>query len=92
MSIQTSIGGSISSARLEARTQLFFFYCLGKNTEFKPNFYVKLKLKEGENEAFVDFNADYGNLKNMTEELERVSDYMKSISYRKLVGPFKKMK
>ena len=40
----------------------------------------------------MDFNADYGNLKNMTEELERVSDYMKSISYRKLVGPFKKMK
>jgi ABC-type siderophore export system fused ATPase/permease subunit len=64
----------------------------GKNTEFKPNYYVKLKLKEGEKEAFIDFNADYGNLKNMTEELERVGDYMKSISYRKLSMPFKKMK
>lgn len=64
-----------------------------KNSCFKPNFMYKLKLKDGkDHDAYIDFNSDYSNAKNMLDELENIKAYMKSISYRKLSNPFIKMK
>ena len=64
-----------------------------QHTSFKPNYYFKIQLKDSlDNENFLAFNSDYSNIKNMVSELESVNDYMRSISYKKLSGPFKNMK
>ena len=64
-----------------------------QHTSFKPNYYFKIKLKDDkDNENYMQFNSDYSNIKNMVNELESINDYMRSISYRKLSGPFKNMK